>query len=188
MKHMRILGTLMAMAVIAMLVTCSVSRIIKAGKGGSYDTIEYKTWSVTSHSEHTSVERYFDVAPIPRYVFISTDTGSHPTAVVQTEEEEWDSLEWQQKVYERDSVYKICVSGYEVELDSVIWWQKMLTISDTTFIYRDTKIQQKESPWGLGVTAGLTATPKGLAPGITLGVTYRFDIGNALRKLLTKHR
>ena len=69
------------------------------------------------------------------------------------------------KVY-GDSNYRAVVSGVFPSLDS-------LTIYPRRNIVTVREPAPRVSPWGLGITAGLTATPHGLAPGITIGLTFR---------------
>ncbi len=65
------------------------------------------------------------------------------------------------KVYS-DSTFRAVISGYEPRLDSLT-------------IYPETKIVRfKPKKWTLGISAGVTATTHGIAPGITVGVTYSF--------------
>lgn len=139
-----------------------------------HDTIDCRSWSTSSHSVSEDYERFITVKPVPTLVFHHTSDTVHPAVI--RDDEEADTLEWEQKVYSRDSLYRVWISGYEAELDSIEYYQKVITVSDTTFIYKETTLQKKQSPWSLGVTFGLAATQHGIGPGVTLGVTYTYDI------------
>lgn len=79
-----------------------------------------------------------------------------------------DSVEVQipisQKVYE-DTLYRVYISGYEPNLDSITIKQK------TTYITRTTR--DKESRFRIGLQAGYGLTPKGIMPYVGVGLSYR---------------
>lgn len=58
------------------------------------------------------------------------------------------------------------VSGWHARLDSMRFYPSTVTVTRT----------QTATPrrWHIGVTAGATATAHGVAPGISVGVTYSF--------------
>lgn len=81
------------------------------------------------------------------------------------------------KIYIRDSVavvpivmrtftdsttYKAVVSGYEPNLEEIEVYQKTTTITNV----RDRK-------WSVGIQGGLYLTPKGVQPGIGIGVNWK---------------
>lgn len=96
------------------------------------------------------------------------------------------SLQAVQRVYS-DSTFRAVVSGIDPRLDSLTIYPRLpiITMTDTRHIHTSegavrttvaparTLIAAKPSRWGLGITAGATATSHGLTPGITLGLTYR---------------
>lgn len=68
----------------------------------------------------------------------------------------------ERKVY-RDTSYIAWVSGFDASLDSIE-------------IYRPERIVYQKSEarrWSLGVTAGVAATPRGVVPAVTVGLSYR---------------
>lgn len=74
----------------------------------------------------------------------------------------------EQRVY-ADSSYRAVVSGIDPRLDSLTLYPPLRTITVTR-----TLPVPPRSPWGLGLSAGLSVTPHGLTPSITLGLTYTF--------------
>ena len=68
-----------------------------------------------------------------------------------------------QKVYE-DSTYKVWVSGYEPQLDSIFVYQKTQVINHY--------IREKPKHWGIGLQIGYGCTGKELRPYIGIGVNY----------------
>lgn len=71
------------------------------------------------------------------------------------------------KVY-KDSTYEAHISGYKPSLDSIRVFTH--TVIETRQI-----APKKASRWGLGVTAGYGATPKGLLPFIGAGIIYKIQ-------------
>ena len=84
------------------------------------------------------------------------------------------------KVY-CDSTYRAVVSGVNPSLDSLEIYPLGHTVTKTVVVARG----QRESSdgidgkrlghtrWGFGVTAGVAATPRGVAPAVAVGLTYR---------------
>lgn len=66
-----------------------------------------------------------------------------------------------QRVY-FDTAYTAWVSGYEARLDSIEVYRRNVT----------TVVSMPPKRWGLGVTAGYAATPRGLQPMVGIGITY----------------
>ncbi|MCM1163408.1 MAG: hypothetical protein NC339_04085 [Muribaculaceae bacterium] len=66
-----------------------------------------------------------------------------------------------QRVY-ADTLYRAVVSGIDPKLDSLTIYPPLTTITRHT----------RPSPWGLGLTAGISITPRGITPSLTLGLTY----------------
>ncbi len=64
----------------------------------------------------------------------------------------------------RDSSYHAWVSGYKPRLDSISLFNK--TIERTI-------IQTKQNNSGWGVMGGMSITPQGLQPSITIGYYFR---------------
>lgn len=71
-----------------------------------------------------------------------------------------------QKRYE-DSCYVAWVSGYHANLDSIYVHSKVITNNITTTVTRKKK-------WTIGLQGGFYLTPKGIQPGIGLGLGYNF--------------
>lgn len=65
------------------------------------------------------------------------------------------------------STFRAVVSGVRPTLDSLTLYRSAPVISRTI------TVTQPSPRWGIGVTAGVTATSRGIAPGVTLGITYR---------------
>lgn len=79
----------------------------------------------------------------------------------------------ERKVYQEDSVYRAVVSGYRVNLDSLLIFNTTTTVTVTQ------TIMPKAAKWSFGITAGpsVLATPSGRVHaglGATIGVSYRF--------------
>lgn len=68
------------------------------------------------------------------------------------------------KVY-ADSSFRAVLSGYEPSLDSLIIYPRPAVIMARG---------KSRSAWSLGVTAGACVTPRGISPGLTVGLTYTF--------------
>lgn len=72
-----------------------------------------------------------------------------------------------------DSTYRAVVSGVHPSLDSLTLYHPTCTVTRTVTHYAPATVSRAPSRWGLGITAGVTATPSGLSPGVTLGLSYR---------------
>lgn len=84
-----------------------------------------------------------------------------------------------------DSNYRAVVSGINPSLDSLVIYPPFRSVTTTRTLTsvdphaiafgsgKKLPGDTRGSRWGLGIAAGLTATSRGLAPGITLGLTYR---------------
>lgn len=73
-----------------------------------------------------------------------------------------------------DSTYRAVISGVAPTLDTLTLYHPTCTVTRTITHYAPVHaVTPAPSRWGLGITAGLTATPRGLSPGVTLGLTYR---------------
>jgi len=70
------------------------------------------------------------------------------------------------KTYTDSSTYKAVVSGYDPRLESIEVYQTNTVITNTV----------QPSQWSVGLQGGLYATPKGLQPGIGVGVQYSIPI------------
>ena len=71
-----------------------------------------------------------------------------------------------QKVYTDDSTYTAWVSGYEAALDSIETYRRQKVITNTISV-------KSRKRWSIGLQGGFYATPKGLQPGLGVGVTYQ---------------
>lgn len=106
-----------------------------------------------------SIPAYSD-APSPRSVTTAlgdTDSVSIPAV---------------RRIY-TDSTFRAVVSGIDPRLDSLTIFPQLPVITKTTTCHILTSHTTLQSRWSLGITAGATVTPHGLAPGITLGLSYR---------------
>lgn len=79
----------------------------------------------------------------------------------------------ERKVYQEDSLYRVVISGWRPQLDSLSIYPTITTIT-----IRE-KVKTPPPKWSLGVTAGpsVLVTPKGQAHagiGATVGLQYRF--------------
>ena len=70
------------------------------------------------------------------------------------------------KTYTDSSTYKAVVSGYDPRLESIEVYQEQTVITRTV----------QPSRWSVGLQGGLYATPKGLQPGIGVGVQYAIPL------------
>lgn len=69
-----------------------------------------------------------------------------------------------QKVYSDDSTYTAYVSGYQVQLDSLIFQRKREVITITKW--------EPPKRWSIGVQAGYGMSRNGMQPYIGIGVSY----------------
>ncbi len=95
-------------------------------------------------------------------------TGTRDSvAVVQQQTEPVDSvlLAITQKTYTDDSTYTAWVSGYEAALDSIEVYRKREIVTNTI-------LQKSGKRWSVGVQGGVYMTPKGMQPGIGVGVIW----------------
>ena len=67
------------------------------------------------------------------------------------------------KVY-ADSSFRAVVSGFEPKLDSLVVYPRLIAVRPHTI----------RRPWGLGLNAGVCVGPRGVTPGVSVGVTYTF--------------
>ena len=78
-----------------------------------------------------------------------------------------------------DSTYRAVVSGINPSLDTLQIYARRRAVTLTRHLpvastaVTDAGSSPSSRRWGLGVTAGISATPRGFCPGITLGLTYR---------------
>ena len=125
-------------------------------------------WIAGSSHKHRGGE-----IPPPVTLHVITDTLTitkpEPTSVRRSAEvirvEVHDTvllLQREEKIYTDSSSYRAVVSGYDVRLDTL------------SLLRREVHHLQPRRHWGIGISTGITATPKGLYPGITLGLTYMF--------------
>ncbi len=70
-----------------------------------------------------------------------------------------------QKEYTDDSTYHAWVSGYRARLDSI------QTYSQRVFVTKTISVTSRKR-WSWGLQGGLYLTPKGVQPGIGVGVTF----------------
>lgn len=70
-----------------------------------------------------------------------------------------------EKVVYEDSAFRAVLTGVRPRLDSLTLYPRTLTVTRSVATVRTRR-------WGLGVTAGASITPRGIAPGVTVGVTY----------------
>lgn len=77
------------------------------------------------------------------------------------------SVRAEERVYE-DSSFRAVVSGVAPRLDSITVYPETRTVTVPM------PVPVRRSPWGLGVSAGVAVTPRGIAPAVSVGVTYTF--------------
>ncbi|MEG0560733.1 MAG: hypothetical protein RR513_09510 [Muribaculaceae bacterium] len=77
-----------------------------------------------------------------------------------------------QRIYQ-DSSYTAYVSGYRAVLDSITLFNRTIYKDVTTTI---TIPEVRPKRWGIGLSAGYCATPKGLQPYLGVGVNYNVII------------
>ena len=70
-----------------------------------------------------------------------------------------------QTAYTDDSTYTAWVSGYNAQLDSIRTYRQRVYVTKTISV-------KPPKRWSLGLQGGFYITPKGLQPGLGLGVTY----------------
>lgn len=66
-----------------------------------------------------------------------------------------------------DTAYEAWVSGYRPRLDSIRVYERVSSV-----VVRDAPV----SRWGVGLSAGLGLTPRGVLPYVGVGVTYRLYV------------
>lgn len=74
------------------------------------------------------------------------------------------------RTYSDSMTYRAVVSGFEPRLDTlVIYPSPRVEVVAPTAVTERTRRR-----WGIGLTAGAAVTSRGIAPGLTVGVTYTF--------------
>lgn len=68
------------------------------------------------------------------------------------------------KVY-ADSAFRAVVSGFEPKLDSLVIYPRLVAVKPRSV---------RRRPWGIGVSAGVCVSQRGISPGISIGLTYNF--------------
>lgn len=74
--------------------------------------------------------------------------------------------------YTDSMTYRAVVSGFEPRLDTLVIYPSPRVEVVAPIATAVTK--QARRHWGIGLTAGATVTSHGIAPGLTVGVTYTF--------------
>lgn len=105
---------------------------------------------------------------IPAY----TETSSPRSVTTAFGDTDSVSIPAVRRIY-TDSTFRAVVSGIDPRLDSLTIFPQLPVITKTVTRHIHTVQPALQSRWSLGITAGATATPHGLAPGITLGLSYR---------------
>ncbi len=72
-----------------------------------------------------------------------------------------------------DSTFYAEVSGYHPSLDTLAIFPAAREETRSITVRTPSSTATRRTRFGLGITAGATVTPRGLAPGLTLGLTYR---------------
>lgn len=142
-----------------------------------HDTIYIKTPTLAGTQQLGYISATLPICRPPQF-------GGNPTDTRQTEPIDTDQEVELQRSQPPDSAtvqipieqrqytgenYEAWVSGYHSQLDSLRIYADTKTITTTTEITR-----WKTKRWGLSVGAGVTATPKGIQPGVFIGATYTF--------------
>lgn len=142
-----------------------------------HDTIYIKTPTLTGTQQLGYISATLPIYRPPQFSGDQTDTQhSEPTDIDQEVElqrsEPPDSatveIPIEQKQYTGEN-YEAWVSGYQPQLDSLRIYADTKTITTSTEVTR-----WKTKRWGLSVGAGVTATPKGVQPGVFIGASYTF--------------
>ena len=107
-----------------------------------------------------------DERPAARNITLPT-----PTTVIRCDTDSV-TLRATTRIYS-DSTYRAVISGVAPSLDTLTLYHPTCTVTRTVTHYAPTAAVHTPSRWGLGITAGVTATPRGLSPGVTLGISYR---------------
>lgn len=102
--------------------------------------------------------------PIPTY----HETVASRTVTTTVRDTDSITLQAVSRVY-ADSTFRAVVSGIDPRLDSLTLFRTIPTVTHTLTNHITTRSTPR---WGLGITAGATASPHGLTPGITIGLTY----------------
>lgn len=77
-----------------------------------------------------------------------------------------------QRVY-TDSLYQAWVSGWDASLDSIFVFPRTVTRTVTNTVTNTVTVtRSKTKRWGIGISAGAAVTPRGIEPGVSVGVTY----------------
>ena len=104
---------------------------------------------------------------------VPASQDSVPASQISPQDSALAEIPIERKVYQEDSLYRAVVSGYRVNLDSLL-------IFNTTTTVTVTKIERVEPKrWSFGITAGpsVLVTPSGKVDaglGATIGLSYRF--------------
>lgn len=96
-----------------------------------------------------------------------TEQGKDGAAETLRAELEGDSLmiPITQKVYTDDSTYTAWVSGYEAALDSIETYRRKEIVTKSIVV-------GSRKRWSIGLQGGFYATPKGVQPGIGIGISW----------------
>lgn len=74
-----------------------------------------------------------------------------------------------------DTLYRAVVSGVDPRLDSLTIFPTRLSITTQTYSAPRAGLGSSSAwrHWGIGITAGVALTPRGITPAVTLGLTYK---------------
>ena len=139
---------------------CSERGTVYADTFSDTLTVDDTTRVITPEPRDSVVLRY-EYVKLPIAKPIDTVTGIDSVVA---------ELPIEQRHYS-DTCYEAWVSGYKPTLDSLHIYTPTTTILHTRTVV-DTKRRTRR--WGISVGAGATLTPRGVEPGLFVGVTYTF--------------
>lgn len=143
------------------------------------DTIRVESPRSVGERTETAVTRRLPLAEQQQSSPSATDSGATEgramnvdlaDSLVQTADTVAVTVPVTARTYSDSMTYRAVVSGFEPRLDTlVIYPSPRVEVIAPTAVAERTRRH-----WGIGLTAGATVTSRGIAPGLTVGVTYTF--------------
>lgn len=137
-------------------------------KADTTSTIEAKDVEKPNLKDSTVIHHVWVKVPV-----VPASQDSVPASQISPQDSALVEIPIERKIYQEDSLYRAVVSGYRVNLDSLL-------IFNTTTTVTVTKIERVEPKrWSFGITAGpsVLVTPSGKVYGglgASVGLSYRF--------------
>lgn len=110
------------------------------------------------------------IVTLPRSADIRPVVGHYIPLVIEKKDTVY--LPVERRVYS-DSTFYAEVSGYHPSLDTLAIFPTARVETRSIKTRSVSARPASVSRWGLGITAGATVTPRGLSPGLAIGLTYR---------------